>query len=232
MSPLVPLTAQAALGADGVWQQVLRRSAAPAPRAALFCDRDGTIVEEVGYLHRVTDVRLIAGAADVIARANRLGVAVVIVTNQSGIGRGLYGWGEFAAVQERVLDALAAAGAYVDAVFACAHHPQALPPYAHPDHPDRKPNPGLLHRAAACLGLALQPSWLIGDRASDVVAARRAGLAGALLVATGAGSAACERRMALDQRGQAGFAVALVPSIGHAAALIDLLGGGGGAGIG
>lgn len=227
-----------AVGEDGIWAQVLRPLAGAgaaevmAPRPALFLDRDGTIVEEVGYLHRPVDLRLIAGAAGVIAEANRRGVRVVIVTNQSGIGRGLYGWRDFARVQARLVAVLAAEGAAIDAVFACPHHHAARPPYAHPDHPDRKPNPGLLLRAAACLGLALEASWLVGDRASDVIAARRAGLAGAVLVATGAGSATGERERALDQAAAGGFTVAEAPSIAAAAARTGLFGGGGSGGDG
>lgn len=229
MSGVPSLSPGACVGGDGIWEQVLTSQRGVTARPALFCDRDGTIVEEVGYLHRPADVALIAGAAAVLARANRLGLAVVIVTNQSGIGRGLYGWREFAAVQERMLALLAGGGARVDAVFACPHHAAARPPYAHPDHPDRKPNPGLIHRAATRLGLALQPSWLIGDRATDVVAARRAGLAGALLVATGAGSGESERRTALAQGSDGRFKVTLAGSIVAASMLLDLLGGGGGA---
>jgi D-glycero-D-manno-heptose 1,7-bisphosphate phosphatase len=219
----------AVIGADGIWEQVLRPPPpSPAsPRAALFCDRDGTIIEDVGYLQRPEDVRLIDGAARLIGLANRRGVAVVVVTNQSGIGRGILGWQEFATVQARLVALLAADGAGIDAVFACPHHPDGRPPYDHPDHPDRKPNPGLIHRAAVRLGLALPSSWLIGDRASDILAARRAGLAGALLVATGAGSAADERGRARGQRAAGGFRVALAPSIAAAAAVIGLLGGGG-----
>lgn len=219
----------AIIGADGIWEQVLRPApASPAsPRAALFCDRDGTIIEDVGYLRRPEDVRLIDGAARVIGLANRRGVAVVVVTNQSGIGRGVLGWQEFASVQERLLALLAADGAAIDAVFACPHHAEARPPYDHPDHPDRKPNPGLLHRAAVRLGLSLPSSWLIGDRASDILAARRAGLAGALLVSTGAGSAADEQRRARGQRAAGRFRVALVPSIAAATAAVGLLRGDG-----
>ena len=121
--------------------------------------------------------------------ANARGLAVVIVTNQAGIGRGYYGWRDFAAVQEAILGALAAAGARIDAIFACAHHPAGNPPYAHPNHPARKPNPGMLLRAAQALDLDLGRSWLIGDKTIDLEAARAAGLAGALHVLTGHGAA-------------------------------------------
>jgi D-glycero-D-manno-heptose 1,7-bisphosphate phosphatase len=111
-----------------------------------------------------------------------------MVTNQSGIGRGFYSWTEFKYVQDALLRMLAAQGATIDAVYACAHHPQAEGDLAHPDHPARKPNPGMLLEAAAALALDLKSSWLIGDKADDIEAAKRAGIAGALLVATGHGS--------------------------------------------
>jgi D-glycero-D-manno-heptose 1,7-bisphosphate phosphatase len=175
------------LNAEGIWCEVL---AAVAPgRAALFLDRDGAVVEETGYLCHVDDIVMIDGAATVIAAANKRGLAVVMVTNQAGIGRGYYGWDEFKAVQDAIVAALAAEGAGIDAVYACAHHPQGRAQYAHPDHPARKPNPGMLLQAACDLALDLKKSWLVGDKAIDVEAAKRAGIAGALQVATGHGTA-------------------------------------------
>src|SRR5580704_808868 len=175
------------LNAVGVWCEVL--TAAAPGRPALFLDRDGAIVEETEYLCRVDDIVMIEGAAPVIAAANKRGLAVVMVTNQAGIGRGYYGWDEFKAVQDAIVAALAVEGAGIDAVYACAHHPQGRAQYAHPDHPARKPNPGMLLQAASDLALDLTTSWLVGDKASDVEAAKRAGLAGALQVATGYGNA-------------------------------------------
>ena len=84
---------------------------------------------------------------------------------------------------------LEAQGAKIDACYACAHHPEADGFLAHPDHPARKPNPGMLLQAASDLALDLKSSWLIGDKASDIEAAKRAGIAGALQVSTGYGNA-------------------------------------------
>jgi D-glycero-D-manno-heptose 1,7-bisphosphate phosphatase len=164
-------------------------------------DRDGAIVQEAGYLHRVKDIRIIPGAANVIAAANKRSVAVVMVTNQSGIGRGYYGWTEFKAVQNTIIAALAAAGAVLNAVYACAHHPEGKGLLGHPNHPARKPNPGMLLQAASALTLVLKSSWLIGDKADDVEAAKRAGIAGALLVATGYGDTERERAATLATPG-------------------------------
>jgi D-glycero-D-manno-heptose 1,7-bisphosphate phosphatase len=180
-------SAEHPLNSEGLWCQVFQRPARGYP--ALFLDRDGAIVEETGYLHRVEDILVIPGAAEVIAAANQQSIPVIMVTNQSGIGRGYYGWTEFNSVQDAIVALLAAAGARIDAVYACAHHPDAKGFLAHPDHPARKPNPGMLLQAASDLGLDLKASWLVGDKANDIEAAKRAGIAGALHVATGYGAA-------------------------------------------
>jgi D-glycero-D-manno-heptose 1,7-bisphosphate phosphatase len=148
-------------------------------------DRDGAVIVDTGYLRCVDDIVMIPGAAGVIAAANQRDVAVVLVTNQSGIGRGYYGWAEFSAVQQAVVAALASEGAKLDAIYACAHHPDGQGPFAHPDHPARKPNPGMLIAAASDLALDLKASWLVGDKTSDIEAAKRAGIAGAMRIATG-----------------------------------------------
>ncbi len=188
-------TAEHPLDSQGLWCQILRRP--PTGRPALFVDRDGAVVQETGYLCRVEDIVVIPGAAEVIAAANRRGVPVVMVTNQSGIGRGYYGWTEFKSVQDAIVASLSCEDAYIDAVYACAHHPQAEGDLAHPDHPARKPNPGMLLQAAAALALDLKSSWLIGDKADDIEAAKRAGIAGALLVTSGHGNAQRQRAATL-----------------------------------
>lgn len=212
MTPDLRLPPGAAIDAEHIWQQDLRPAPLPVPRPALFLDRDGVIVEEVAYLCRPEDVRVVPGAAQTIAAANALDIAVVIVTNQSGIGRALYGWNEFAEVQARILAELAAVGAAVDAVFACPHHEDGFPPYDRPDHEARKPNPGMLLRAARMLSLDLARSWIVGDRMGDIAAGRNAGIAGGLHVATGYGSDDGQREGALALGGPAFMALA-APSI-------------------
>jgi len=206
------------IDSEGVWCQTLPGARSGGP--ALFLDRDGVVVEDVGYLSRVEEVALIPGAAEAIAAVNTRGRPAVMVTNQAGIARGYYGWREFAAVQEVILDALAKAGARLDAVYACAHHPAGMPPYAHPNHPARKPNPGMLLRAARALDLDLGRSWLIGDKAIDLKAARAAGLAGAIHVLTGHGA---EQREEAATVATETFAVRLCRSIADAPVLICLL---------
>ncbi|MFO1154434.1 MAG: HAD-IIIA family hydrolase [Rhodospirillales bacterium] len=209
---------------DGVWIEIADRYRWPdrRPRAALFLDRDGVIVEDTGYLRRETDVQLIAGAADVIARANRLNLPVIVVSNQSGIGRGLFDWPTFSRVQTQIEGLLAtAASARIDAVLACPHHRLAARPYTHPDAPWRKPNPGMLLKAAAQMSIDLARSWIVGDRAGDLLAGRRAGLAGGVHVATGEGRHDGERQRSIALAGE-GYRVAGAASLLDAAEHIPL----------
>ncbi len=207
---------------EGIWVQVLKGYDGRDRRPALFLDRDGVVNEEVSYLHRREDVALIPGVAGVISAANRLALPVVLVTNQAGIAHGILGWREFGAVQGRILGELEAAGAFVDGVFACPHHPAGKPPYRHPDHPARKPNPGMLLRAAGMLAIDLAASWIVGDRASDLAAGRNAGLAGGIHVATGYGGEEEHRRGAMALA-EDGFAVLTAPSIAEARGMRPLL---------
>ena len=184
----------------GLWAEALSPPRAP-PVPALFLDRDGVLVEEVGYLSRPEDVAAMAGAAEVVAACNAANVPVALVTNQSGVGRALYGWPDFAAVQARLADLLAAAGAKLDGVFACAYHAEAQGAFAIAGHPWRKPGDGMLHAAAEALGLDLAGSWMVGDTASDIAAARRAGLAGGVHLLTGHGRAEREAALALADAG-------------------------------
>lgn len=199
--------------ADGVWSQVMRPALrGQQARPALFLDRDGVVNEDVGYLCHCEDVRLIPGAGATILAANRMGIPVVVVTNQGGIGLGHFGWPEFAAVQERLLDLLAAEGATLDGVFASPFHPRGLGDYAQPDHPSRKPNPGLFLDAARWLALDLARSWVVGDHSRDLEAGKNAGLAGGMHVLTGHGGEDGQREGALALA-DAGFRVLTANSI-------------------
>ena len=169
----------------GLWCEIAGRDCAG--RSAIFLDRDGVIVEDVDYLYRAEDIRFLPGAAAAIARCNGLGIPVVVVTNQSGVGRAYYDWSAFYAVQSALVAQLAQQGAGLDAVLACAYHADAHGVYRIADHPWRKPNPGMIREAAERMRLDLANSWIIGDRASDLVAGRVAGLCGGVLVTGGHG---------------------------------------------
>lgn len=150
-------------------------------RRAVFLDRDGVLIEDVGYPHRDEHLRLIPGAAEAVRRWNAAGLVTVVVTNQSGVGRGMFSLEQMEAFNALMLARLADAGARIDAVYACPFHAEAIDArWRHPDHSDRKPNPGMILRAAHDLDLDLGRSFLIGDRGSDLEAARRAGVRGHL----------------------------------------------------
>ncbi|HEY9217581.1 MAG TPA: HAD family hydrolase [Phenylobacterium sp.] len=146
-------------------------------RPALFLDRDGVLNEDLGYVSRWEDFRWVPGAARTIAAANQAGWLVIVVTNQSGIGRGYYTEDDMHALHARMAQDLAAQGARIDAVYHCPQHPQAkLEAYLHPDPPGRKPNPGMLLQAIAEHRVDVGRSLMVGDKESDIEAARRAGV--------------------------------------------------------
>src|SRR5256884_7095327 len=136
---------------------------ARATHRAVFLDRDGTIVEDPGFLHEPDKVRLLPGAAAAIRRLNDAGWLVVTVSNQSGIARGLYDAAAYAAVQRRLAELLAQHGARLDGAYHCPHHPDVTGPCE-----CRKPGVRLFRDAAAALDLDLARSYWVGDRLSDV----------------------------------------------------------------
>lgn len=146
------------------------------PRPAAFLDRDGTLIDDVHYIARPEQVRLIGGAASAIRRLNAAGVAVVVVTNQSGIARGMFTEAAYEAVRAEVERLLAAEGARVDATYHCPHHPSITGACD-----CRKPGVALYARAIADLGLDGRRSGFIGDRFHDVLPARHFGGLGVLV---------------------------------------------------
>lgn len=153
----------------------------PLNRPAVFLDRDGVLIVDSGYPHRDEDLVLFPGAAAAVSRLNALGYMAVIVTNQSGVARGLFSEKRMHVFNDLLVRCLAAEGAKIEAVYACPYHHEAVDPrWLHPDHPDRKPNPGMILRAMADHPIDPARSLLIGDRQSDLEAARRAGIPGFL----------------------------------------------------
>ncbi|PIW27058.1 MAG: hypothetical protein COW30_11845 [Rhodospirillales bacterium CG15_BIG_FIL_POST_REV_8_21_14_020_66_15] len=167
-------------GDDDVWCQVVNRTPGPVRRGALFLDRDGVMVEEHPYLHRIEDARMVPGTVAAIRAANARAVPVVVVTNQGGIALGHYDWPEFARLHDWIWERLAEADAFVNAILACPHHPEGRGLLRATNHPDRKPNPGMILRALDILPIDAARSWIVGDREVDVQAAKAAGLAGAV----------------------------------------------------
>ena len=156
-------------------------TAPSAPKPALFLDRDGVLNEDQGYVHRWEDFRWIPGAREAVAAFNRAGWLVIVVTNQSGVGRGYYTEADMHALHGRMQEDLAAAGGHIDAVYHAPQHPDAeADEYRHPDPPLRKPNPGMILQALTEWPIDREASLLVGDKASDLEAAARAGVRGVL----------------------------------------------------
>ena len=145
-------------------------------RPAAFVDRDGTIIRDANYIADPRHLELLPGAADAIRRLNERGIPVVVVTNQSGIGRGYFGPDEYEAVRRGLDVLLAADGAHIDASYMCPHHPDVSGPCD-----CRKPGLALYRQAIAEHGLDPARSLFVGDRMRDVTPGRALGGLGILI---------------------------------------------------
>ena len=149
----------------------------------LFLDRDGVINEEVGYLIRPEDMRLVPGIVSLCRTARSLGYRIFVVTNQAGIGRGFHTEAEFHHLMQHMQAELQRDGVVFDAVYYSPYHPEHGIGEYRQDHQDRKPNPGMMLLAAREFGTSLADSILVGDRCTDIAAANAAGLRKAFLLA-------------------------------------------------
>ncbi len=157
------------------------RRAVKTGRAGVIFDRDGVLIVDHGYVGEVERLEWMPGARQAIRRLNAAGVVVAVATNQSGVARGYFDEVAVDCLHAVMRADLTADGAYIDAIYVCPFLADApVTRYAHPDHPDRKPNPGMVLRAIADLDLDPTRTVLIGDKPSDVEAATRGGVAGAL----------------------------------------------------
>lgn len=148
-------------------------------RPAVFLDRDGTISEEMGYVNHVDRLQIFPYAAEAIRCLNQAEIPVIVVTNQSGVARNIFPESLVHEVHKKMVAELAAAGAWIDAIYFCPHKSEDICEC-------RKPNPGMLERAAREHGLDLAGSWVVGDRYADLEMAYAAGSRG-ILVMTGYG---------------------------------------------
>jgi D-glycero-D-manno-heptose 1,7-bisphosphate phosphatase len=144
----------------------------------VFLDRDGTLIRDLGYTHRIEDYELLPGVVAGLRRILGCGYRLAVITNQSGIGRGYFSAEQYADFQAHLVGDLARQGVPIEASYFCPHRPDA-------ECQCRKPRPALLRRAQEELGADLARSWVIGDSAVDVELAKRGGCRGAVLVLTG-----------------------------------------------
>jgi D-glycero-D-manno-heptose 1,7-bisphosphate phosphatase len=160
---------------------------------AVFLDRDGTLIEEVGYLDRPERIALYPFAADAIRALNRAGIPVVMVTNQSGVARGFFSEAVVDECHRHIAALLARGGAHIDAYYYCPHHPDGRVPEYAIRCDCRKPGRALVDRAARELGIDPARSFTVGDRWVDIGLARSIGGRG-ILVRTGYGAGEERRR--------------------------------------
>jgi D-glycero-D-manno-heptose 1,7-bisphosphate phosphatase len=148
---------------------------------AVILDRDGVLNVDHGYVGEVARLEWIPGAKAAVKRFNDAGLKVIVATNQSGVARGLFDLAAVDQVHEAMRADLAPIGARIDAFYVCPYLPNAeVAAFAHPDHPDRKPNPGMVLRALADFSIDPARALVIGDNERDLEAGRRAGVAGVL----------------------------------------------------
>jgi D-sedoheptulose 7-phosphate isomerase/D-glycero-D-manno-heptose 1,7-bisphosphate phosphatase len=152
-------------------------------RPGILLDRDGTIIVDHGYVGSVDRVEFIAGAPEAIAAFNRAGIPIVVVTNQAGVARGLYGLADVRRVHRYIGDHLAERGAHIDLFLYCPYHPEGVIEDFARTSEDRKPRPGMARAAEAALNLDLTASWVVGDRPEDIGLAEAIG-ASAVYVGT------------------------------------------------
>lgn len=165
-------------------------------RPAVFFDRDGTLNEEVEFLSVPEQLRLIPGAGDAVRIANERGFVTCVISNQSGVARGLFSESALVPIHAKLITELGSRGAHLDRIYYCPHHPtEGIPPY-NIDCSCRKPRPGMLRQAEHELGVDLPRSFVIGDRLADILAGRSVG-ARSVLVLTGYGESA--RRESREQ---------------------------------
>jgi len=159
--------------------------ASPERRPAAFIDRDGVINAELHYVHRIEDFHVLPGVYDGLRALARAGFALVVVTNQAGIAKGLYDQAAFERLTDHMRAQMAAEGITLEAVYHCPHHPAGSVAAYTVECDCRKPAPGMLLQAAREHGLDLARSVMIGDKPSDTQAGRAAGVALTVLVESG-----------------------------------------------
>lgn len=150
-------------------------------QAAVFLDRDGVLNVDHGYTHKPETLEWQPGAREAVAAIKNAGYLAIVVTNQSGIARGYYTEVQMDAFHSEMNAQLKRIGTHIDAFYFCPYHAKAtVSKYLHADHPDRKPNPGMILRAVKDWSIDLSASFLVGDKTGDIEAARRASVTGLL----------------------------------------------------
>ena len=154
---------------------------------AVFLDRDGTLNEDHGYVTSPEQLIIFSGVPEALARLNQMGVQVILVTNQSAIGRGLMTIQDLQRIHQKLMDLLCSHGGHIDEVYVCPHHPDN-------GCICRKPQVGMLKEAAGCFSLDLSQCFFVGDKCSDLESAHKAGVTGILVMSSVYSEAAIKAR--------------------------------------
>jgi len=166
----------------------------PGGKTAVFLDRDGTVIDENGYVNHIDRVRFLPRSADAIRKLNEGGILTLLVTNQSGVARRIFDRALVDRVHTEIQAWLGARGARLDGFYVCPHHPEGADPDYRMACDCRKPKSGMITRAAAEHGIDLSRSYMVGDTLSDIEAANGAGVT-SILVRTGYGRGEVEYRL-------------------------------------
>jgi len=160
--------------------------------AAIFFDRDGTLIRDPGYLNHPDQVQLLEGAAEALKELQQMGYKRVVVSNQSGVARGIVSVEMLERIHDRLRELLAVKGASLNGIYYCPYHPDGVIPEYRKDSDWRKPRPGMLLAAAKEMEIDLAASWMIGDNARDMEAGRSAGCRTVLIRAGAPGAGPSE----------------------------------------
>jgi len=165
----------------GLWSEVISKNENLENRPALFLDRDGTIVSYEEYLHDPLKIKINNNISSIIKACNLIKIPVIEITNQSGIGRGIYNWNDFNQTEIEIRKLLEINNAHINMLCACAFHQDAKEKYKIKDHFWRKPNSGMIEEARNIFNVNLKKSWIIGDNISDIQSGLNAGIKGGVL---------------------------------------------------
>lgn len=155
---------------------------------ALFLDRDGVINHDTGYVYRIADFTFMSGIFELVSAAKKAGYRIIVVTNQAGIGRGLYTEDDFRNLMVWVTRQFRKNGGEIDGVYYCPNHPVHGVGRYRLDCPNRKPRPGMIYQAAYDHNIDLARSILLGDKDTDIAAGRAAGIPQCMLLSSEAKS--------------------------------------------
>lgn len=148
---------------------------------AVFLDRDGTIIEDVGYLKKRSEIKFLPRVSEAIKLLNESGFKVIVVTNQAGVAKGYFTEETVKEINQSIQKTLAEQGAYIDKIYYCPHHIEATVEEYRKDCYCRKPNPGMIEEAAFEFRIDLEKSFVIGDKISDIEAGQKVGCKAILL---------------------------------------------------